>query len=127
MYLTRGTYTGPEWEESDGWGFTSTSKTGAQHTIEYQWRGVNQKDGLVFINQETMTQLALAEGKYRVVWVSGDKKAKYSGNPVDIAPMDAQTADLKAKQFYNITVKWDEYGLVTKTEVPSVAYQLFTP
>ena len=80
LYLTRGDYTGPEWEEGDGFGFSPTTKTGAQHTLTIEWQGVNSKDGSDnFINQDTLNQLALAEGQYRVVWIGGDKKGKYSG------------------------------------------------
>lgn len=127
FYLTRGTYTGPEWEEGDGFGFVATTKTGAQHTLEYQWRGVNSKDGSDnFINQDSLNEIALAEGKYRVVWIGGDKKGKYSGFPVDVQPQDPQTADLKAQQFYNIMVKWDQRGLVSKFDPPPVAYTLYS-
>lgn len=126
VYNTRlaGDATPTTWTETDnGFGLTDAGITGASFELNYQHRGVNTQEAGAAVNIVNYTEFAKAPNHFHFYYVTGNFDLRVTSDPVVVLPQDVIEQGLTGEQYWNVTVKNNEFQIITReATAPVITY-----
>lgn len=100
---TRGEYGKPSVTESEGFGRVSTVVTGRDHELTFEVLGI--EDNVDFFDQ------ANARKDLRIAFVTNGGLLHYVDKPISVDAGMVIDRDIKAWEYFSVTVKWNSFLL----------------